>query len=206
MAEEVPERETKRQYRVLQQTLSAHALLRDDYARNARWAKIILTAFSILFCATTFAGDRFYTTLGIDPDGGRFVVGLISIAAVIVSVTLLIVDWEGRSARHKEDVETWSAALKEFRRYKGDDDSWPADRRTHLNTVYWEADRDSSIIPTRRFNALKSRHLRKVAVSELKSDYPGCPRILLSLFLRSRDTYRAFNSIRNARDDDGVRD
>jgi hypothetical protein len=204
VAEEVPERETKRQYRVLQQTLSAHAFLRDDYARNARWAKIALTAFSILFCATTFAGDEFYTTLGVDPDNGRFVVGLVSIAAVIVSVTLLIVDWDGKSERHKEDAKTWSAALKEFRMYRGDGDSWPADRRVHLNAVYWEADQNSSNIPARHFNVLKSRHLRKVAVSELKSDYPGCPRVLLSLFLRGRDTYRAFNSVRNARDGDGA--
>ena len=204
MAKEISEKETERQYRVLQQTLSAHSFLHDDYARNARWAKIVLTACSILFCATTFAGNDFYTTLGVSPDSGRFVVGLASIVAVIVSVTLLIINWEGKASRHGEDANTWSRALKEFRRYRRDDDSWPADKRVCLDIVYWDADHDSGNIPARRFNALKSRHLRKVAISQLKSDYPGCPRILLALFLRGRDIIKAFGRIRRMKGSDDV--
>ncbi len=196
MAEKIPERETKRQYRVLQQTLSAHSFLRDDYARNARWAKIVLTACSILFCATTFAGNDFYTTLGVDPNSGRLMVGLASIVAVIASVTLLIIGWEDKAKRHDEATKTWSTALKEFRRYRGENGSWPADIRVHLDATYWEADHNSTNIPAQRFNTLKSRHLRKVAISQLKSKYPGCPKVLLALFLRGRDTIKAYGSVR----------
>lgn len=204
MTEEIPERETKRQYRVLQQTLSAHSFLRDDYTRNAKWAKIVLTASSILFCTTTFAGNSFYTTLGVGPEIGRLVVGVAAIVAVIASVTLLIIDWEGKAAHHEEDAKTWSRALEEFRRHRGDNGSWCLDKRVHLDSVYWEADHNSSNIPAQRFNALKSRHLRKVTISQLKSDYPGCPRILLAIFLRARDITKAFRSVHQTREKDHV--
>jgi hypothetical protein len=59
-----------------------------------------------------------------------------------------------------------------------------------------EADNDSTNILAQRFNTLKSWHLRKVGISQLKSNYPGGPKVLLALFLRGRDIIKAFGIVR----------
>jgi hypothetical protein len=188
----VSEKEIERQYRVLQQTLSAHSSLRDRAARKAKGAKSILLALSILFSVTTFAGNGFYEVLGVDPQIGRLTVGFASLIAVITSVILLIIDWEGEATRHSEAANRWSAVLRLFRTHRDDEGSWHEEQRVALSAAYWEADRNSASIPERVFNKLKARHLRKVATSKLISSYPGCPRILLWGSVWIRDTLRAF--------------
>lgn len=187
----VSEREIERQYRVLQQTLSAHSSLRDRANRKAKGAKSILLALSILFSVTTFAGNGFYEVLAVDPQIGRLSVGFASLFAVITSVILLIVDWEGEATRHSEAANRWSTVLRDFRTHRNDDGSWQEEQRVELSEAYWEADRNSANIPERVFNKLKARHLRKVATSKLISSYPGCPRILLWASVWIRDTFRA---------------
>jgi len=152
----------------------------------------MLLALSILFSVTTFAGDRFYEIVGVDPQMGRLIVGFASLFAVITSVVLLIVDWEGEATRHSEAANIWSTVLRDFRTHRNDDGSWQEERRFELSAAYWEADRNSAHIPERVFNKFKARHLRKVATSKLISSYPGCPRILLWGSVWIRDTCRAF--------------
>lgn len=190
--EETPsEKETERQYRVLQQTLSAHTALRDGYTARAKAAEMLLLVCATVFCATTFAGEGFYEDLGISPQMGRLVLGIASVLAFASSLVILVVDWKGSAARHGEAAEKWSAALEDFRRLRIRDGSWPEEARATLNAAYWEADRNSTNIPERKFNRLKARHLRKVEVSKLISRHPGCPQLVLSLIVRLRGTRQA---------------
>lgn len=190
--EETPsEKEIERQYRVLQQTLSAHTSLRDGYTAKAKAAEILLLICATIFCATTFAGGEFYADLGADPQTGRLVLGITSVLAFASSLVILVVDWKGSAARHGEAAEKWSAALEVFRRLRLGNGSWPEEARAELSVAYWEADRNSTDIPERRFNRLKSRHLRKVEVSKLISRHPGCPQLILSWMVWLRDTREA---------------
>lgn len=186
--------EISRQYRVLRQTLGMHAILRDDYARKARVTEITILAASVVFCSTTFAGDELFVTLWTDPSAGRVVLGIVSVITFAASIALLLVDWKSASARHAEAVRRWEEALRLFREKRNTDRSWAATDFPDLSEAYWRANRESVEIPSGRFNALKSRHLQRAAVSECKSKFPGCPRIVLAIILKVRDTSRAIRN------------
>jgi hypothetical protein len=185
------QRETERQFRVLQQTLSAHTALRDEYATKAKIAEVVLLVCSVIFCATTFAAEGFYMGLGVSPGTGRFVLGVASVLAFASSLAILVVNWKGSATRHSDAAERWASALEEFRRLREEDGSWPEDTQATLSAIYWEAARNSTAIPERSFNRLKARHLRKVEVSKLISKYPGCPRPILALMVYLHDTWGA---------------
>jgi hypothetical protein len=188
-------KEIERQYRVLRQTLSMHAMFRDRFAWRAKAVEVLLLACSVIFCATTFASDGLYRTFHLAPNLGRIVPDITSVIALMLSLALLVLDWKGQSALHRQATERWSEVLAKFRKNRSDDGSWPEDIRSELCSAYWEAARNLVEIPERRFNGLKARYLRKVAISELKSLYPGRPALLLSVILWSRDTVNAVREI-----------
>ena len=193
----ITDKEMERQYRVLRQTQSIHAMLRDELSLKANAAEILLLACSVVFCATAFASDELYEVFSLAPQYGRIILSIASILAFILALSFLIVDWKGRSAQHGDSAARWSNVLVKFREYRGEDGTWPEDKKNELSSAYWETARNSVEIPERQFNTLKSRYLRKVAISKWKSAYPGCPRFVLWLFLRGRDTFAAMKLLRS---------
>ena len=187
--------ETQRQYRVLRQTLSIHAMLRDEFARKACIAELLLLICSVIFCATTFAGDEFYQFLRLDPQNGQIILGFASVIAFSFSLTLMALGWKGKAALHREAVTRWTSTLAEFHRHRGEDRDWPAEVCQKLSSMYWEADRNSTDIPEGRFTRLKARYLRKVQLSKLRDLYPGCPHLILVLILRAKDTIGAISGL-----------
>src|SRR5712691_2130422 len=187
-------KETARQYRVARQTLSMHGFLRDSLALKSRVAEIGLLACSVVFCATTFASDDLYHAIRLSPVTARFALRLASVAAFGFSLTLLVVKWKDRWADHRDAAKRWARVVEKFKSLRTDEGSWPDAVRDELNALYWDTDRTTLGIPEGRFNGLKRRYLRKVAVSELTSAYPGCPRALLSLLLFIRDTGAALRN------------
>lgn len=194
----IPQNEIERQYGVLRQTLSMHAMLRDEFTWKAKVSEITLLACAVIFCATTFASDNLYKLLGLVPSVSRIILGIASVVAFILSLMLIVVDFKGQAALHRQAVERWSNVLAKYRKHRNNGGTWPEEIRADLDSAYWEADRNSVKIPERRFNKLKGRYLRKVAISELKSSYPGCPTLFITLLLRYRDTSKA---LRRARTD-----
>ena len=191
MADAASARETNRQYRVLQQTMSVHAALRDGYGIRAKATEIALLICAAIFCAVTFAGEGLYADLSVGARTGRLVLGIASVLAFAASLAILVVDWKGSAARHGEAAEKWTAVLEEFRGRRLGIVSWLVEERVAPNAVYRNAGRYSVGIPEKTFNRLNAWHLRKVEVSKLLSKYPGCPRPILSLTVRMLDTKKA---------------
>ena len=189
--DKISDTEIERQYRVLRQTLEMHAILRDEYSLKVKISQVVILFCSVIFCATTFASDQLFIIFKLPPELSRTLLGIASILAFAFSLVLMIFDWSGKSAQHREAVDRWSALLEKFRRYRGKDGSWSGPVLDRLSAAYWEADRNSVKIPNKRFNSLKSRYLRKVAISKLKSSYPACPNIILFFILFFKDSYNA---------------
>lgn len=197
----VAAKESERQYRVARQTLSIHGFLRDGFAFKSKAAEIVLLVCSVIFCATTFAGDDFYSTLGFSPSVARIILGIASVTAFALSLALLVVNWKEQWAQHKDAANQWARVVEKFRNLRADDGSWPEAVREELNSAYWEAARTTTVIPDGQFNRLKRRYLRKVATSELSSIYPGAPRMLLGLLLFVRHSAGALREIGEAKSD-----
>ena len=191
----ISESEIARQYRVLKQNLSIHSSLRDEYTRKAKAAEIILLVSSLVFGVTTFAGNSFFAFFGIDAEDGRTILGIASLAALAASLTVLIIDWKGQAALHNEAVGSFHKVLQQFRECRIGERSWPPDERPRLAAEYVNLHENTVNIPNRRFDGLKARYLRQIETNTLKDSYPGCPRVLLSIFISVRDTSKALKSV-----------
>ena len=179
--------ELGRKFRVLDQTLSMHTMLRDHYARRALLVDGLLLACSVVFCASAFASDQVLALLGGSPDRVRYLLKAFSVVTFMLSVLSLRVDWKGIAAAHRQAGEKMSGALAVFRKYRRDDGFWDASVAGELDSIYWEAMRNCVSIPESAFLKLKARHLRKVEISKMLDSNPGCPISILStiLFLSS---------------------
>jgi len=179
-------KELSRQFRVLDQTLSMHTMLRDRYARLALILDIMLLACSVTFCATTFARDEAFTKVGLSSQNVRYVLGIASVSAFFASLVALRVDWKGKSALHRDAVQRLTTVLALFRELHRDDGTWPQDRGAELHQAYWRAMNHIVEVPTGAFVGLKARHLRKVKVSKMLDSMPGCPVFVLRFIVLCR--------------------
>ena len=185
-------KELSRQFRVLSQMLSMHAVLRDRYSRRALFIDILLLGCSVVFCATTFARDDLFIQLGLSPNNIRYLLGTASVIAFFASLVTLRADWKGKAACHREAVQKLGTLHSKFREFRQSDGSWPQDQMPGLHHAYWEAMNNTVEIPDRLFVHLKTRHLRKVEISRMSDSAPGCPLFLLRLILLKRSISTAF--------------
>lgn len=156
-----------------------HFSLRDSYRRHALFAEVALLATSVIFLVTTFAGPYFYQSLGMDEDYSKLVLGLASTTSFFFSLVLLLLDWPGKAASHKDSADRWSKALAKFRESRLEDKSWNMELADQLSRAYDEACDNSVSIPDKKFNSLKIKYLTKVEVSKMASKYPGAPHFIL---------------------------
>jgi hypothetical protein len=195
----VRDRELKRKYRVLSQTLSMHSMLAERFHRRALLVDVLLVLCAVVFCATTFASESFFAQLGLTIASAHLVLGIASILAFGASVVALSVDWKGRAARHADARKALAHVLGLFRQYRGEDGTWIEERREELHRCYTEAMANVVAVPEADFVKLKIRHERKVMLSRLASAAPGCPYWILR-------TVVLFRSVRRVSQLEGVFD
>jgi len=183
--------ELSRKFRVLDQTLSMHTILRDRYAQRALAVDLLLLACSVVFCASAFASDTVLSRFGRPPEEIRYLLRFFSVLAFMLSILSLRVDWKGKSAAHRDAATKMSRAIASFRKYRGADGTWPPESSAELDAIYWEAMHNSAPVPDALFVKLKARHLRKIELSRMLDSNPGCPILLLRLILLCRSLKRS---------------
>lgn len=196
----VSQRELTRQFRVLRQTQSMHTTLRDRYKKFAVIVDIILLACSVVFCATTFVRDDVFAFIGLAAENVRFILGLASILAFFASLVALRVGWKGKAALHQEAEQRLTNVLALFRELRMEDETWPENKSDDLHQAYWEAIKNTAYIPTKKFVGLKSQYLRKVEISKMLDNLPGCPVILFRLILLFRSIKKAIRRPKSQRE------
>ena len=177
-------KENERQYRVIDQMLTMHALFRDSMERRAFWLNTSLVASSLFLVVFVFVGDDLLRRLSLDPPATRLVLGLVAVAVLIAAITEFRVDWRSVAGRHA-DAATRLAAMK-ARYRKSYSETGGGDRVANANLT---ADYDRMMgslpaIPDRWFNALKARHNFKRILSQRTSEYPKTPLWFLRFQLR----------------------
>ena len=98
-------KENNRQYRIVNQMLSMHSMLRDRYDRKATVLSILLLVSSGFLCAVVFVGENVNKVLGLDPSVANIVVGFASVFLLVLSVVEFRVDWNSKAGRHDEAVK-----------------------------------------------------------------------------------------------------
>jgi len=177
-------KEIDRQYRLTKQNVAMHHSLRDSYRSLATFAEILLLGASVVFLVTTFADSNFYKLLGLPSNLSKLVLGLVAAATFLGSLVLLILDWPGKAAIHKDSAAKWSSVLALFRDARLEDGTWPIALRSKLGTAYADVCKNSAAIPDKKFTTLKVQYLTKVEVSKRASKYPGVPYFFLWVFVK----------------------
>jgi hypothetical protein len=169
-----------RKERVLDQSITGHAFLRDLYERRALLLTLLILALSIAATATAFlAGDTPVTIVGIRARTQVWV-GLLTSLIFFLSLVDLRVDWRQRAGAHGEAVRRLGRVKAIFRGVTIVDDEVDA-TGVDLDFEYESAMDQVPPIPEKWFLRAKAKHLRKVAASQLLSSHPGAPAWLMKL-------------------------
>ena len=186
--------DTQRQYRVVDQSLTMHALLRDRYFRRALVLNTAQIGISLFLCAFAFVPDNLLASINLAPTTARFAVGIAGVCLLLVAITEFRVDWRATGSLHAAAVRELSEIKGQLRRSYHERSDNDIDTK-QLTTKYEKTMGIVPPIPERYFLKLKSRHEFKRVLSEEVSHSPTAPVWLLRLRLRWSGSLRAFKKI-----------
>jgi hypothetical protein len=185
--------EFRRKFRVLDQMLSQHGDMRDRYRALATGLTLLIMFFSILaLMFALVANEEDVTLLGITWAGYKWLAVLAGVT-FFLSVVDLVVDWPRKAWAHDDATKRLGELKSKFRRARVEDGV-----DAHGLDLDQEYDATMAVlveIPNKRFNSLKARHRRKIAISTMLDDHPGAP----VRYLRWRLFCSGVNDVRGAR-------
>ncbi|MCY4558461.1 MAG: hypothetical protein OXF79_19210 [Chloroflexi bacterium] len=190
------EDEGERQYRLVDQLLSMHSLLRDRYRLLSFFLNSLQIAASLFLCALAFVGDDVLQAAGLFPPRTRLALGLGALAVLIIAIAEYRVDWKAAGSRHGEAADRLGRLKALYRRNQAQENADDLETQEAQTEAY---ERTMSIlppIPERRFNRLKAHHLFKRALSDRLSESPKTFAWFLRVQLRLEGVRQALSKER----------
>ncbi|OJV78936.1 MAG: hypothetical protein BGO37_00845 [Cellulomonas sp. 73-92] len=176
--------EIERRARLIDQSITMQAALRDRDSRIATLLTSCVAIVSIVGIAFAFAtNDDVVTIAGLDAQRATWL-GWLAVVAGALSTIDLIIDRRGAARRRGEAVALLSALKAEYRAAA---QGLGEPEAARLEGRYIDIVTRIPEIPERLFNRLKAKHLLKVEVSKELSAHPG----ISSLRARIRVALRA---------------
>jgi hypothetical protein len=165
--------EFDRMWRVVDQSLTSHSILRDRYSSWSRGSTLVILTLSIVATAGAFMSGS--TIIHFGPIKGGIASWLGTLTAIIFLLTLvdLIVDWPKQVWEHEDAVRCLSELKMKMKSavISGPD----VETELDVRALYQKTMGEVSPIPDRKFLALKAKHQRKIAVSRLIDSHKGAP-------------------------------
>lgn len=157
--------------RLLDQTISMQAALRDWYSAIGTAMVAVVLVMSVVGIAFAFAGgDTHVTVLGVTALRTTWL-GWLAVATFSLTLIELVLDPRGAGRRRSEAVRELAALKADYRAAEA---SGPGDEESQrLSERYRDVTGRMPEIPNVLFNTLKAAHLRKVEVSRMLSARPG---------------------------------
>lgn len=175
--------EIKHHYRVTDMLLTAHSVLRDRYNKYALVTDILLLFVSIVLCASTFIDPAISLKLGLGRDTLQIIFGICSIIIFFISLVVQRVDWKQKSERHNQAVDALIRMKNDCRELiKSGDEASKEEVKRQCQICAWTLGTLPKI-PDNQFVRLKAIHKRKVELSKLIDENPGCNVFILSIRL-----------------------
>lgn len=161
--------ELVRQRRLVDQSTSMQAALRDwDRAYGTALVCVVLIA-SVVGLAFAFAGDKPVTLLGVTATRATWL-GWLAVGTFALTLIELVLDPRGAARRRGEAVKALADLKSE---YRAAPDGASGGEQRRLATRYGEVMSSVPEVPNVLFNRLKASHLRKVEISKILSASPG---------------------------------
>lgn len=179
--------EVERIRRVSDLLCTAHAQLRDRYARRAFALDLTILVLSAWLTALAFLDPRYNKWIipeGVDP---QFAVGVFGF--LVFGLTLLQVktDWKGRSEAHKRSFSMYSEVKREAGYLLASAHDIPSREFQRLAARYDMSSDVGTAVPESDFLSLKRQHKIKLAISRVLDARPGANIMLIKLCIVLRD-------------------
>ncbi|MFJ2891352.1 hypothetical protein ACIO53_35455 [Streptomyces sp. NPDC087305] len=163
--------EIDRQRRLVDQSTTAHSIIRDRYRRRSTFMNCSLLSSSVLATAFAFAsGDASIEVFGFSALRST-VLGWFAVVTFATTLIDMVLDWRGATQRHDDAVRQLASLKMEYRTVPmpGEEEQ----ERDRLSQRYQVVMDGIASVPDGEFNALKSKHLRKIEISKILSANPG---------------------------------
>lgn len=180
--------ELERLKRVVDQTCSGHALLRDAYSRRALCLDLSILALGSWLVALSFVDPtigRKLTPFGFSPT---IWVGCLGLLGFFLGIVQLRVDWKARSETHDRSMHLHADLKRELGIILSRDDAEVSEAEyARVRTQEAMTASASVAIPDGAFLRLKRHHKMKVAISKHLDDHPGASIMLTKVKFILRD-------------------
>ncbi len=182
----------QRQFDIVDQMLSMHAMLRDKFRKKHLYLNLSLLLVSVFLCAVVFVDRSIFSSFGLEAKTINFSMGIASVLCFAFSLIEYRVDWQGKAAMHTDAVKKLSSLKADYRDIYTTELEETHKESNHLSKEYQNVMDNIVEIPEGFFLELKAKHLRKVLLSKKISVAPGAPIILLKMQLLFGSIFDSF--------------
>lgn len=176
--------ELDRNKKVLSMMITMHSILRDRYKRRSLILDLVIFSSSAILAAFVFIDYKYFSKINISIEDAQFIVGVFSLLIFVLTIINLIVRWKENAENHHKAAIQLFKLLNEARYLLEMEDN---EERFSLfrafNLKYSEIQESLVKIPDKKFNSLKSKHLKKMILSKMLDSNPTMPLILLKIKL-----------------------
>jgi hypothetical protein len=189
MSDDGTKEELRRIRRVSDMLCTAHAGLRDRYARRALILDLSVLGLSTWLVALAFVEPRINISLTPFHMEPQLWGGLLAVGTFFLTILQLKTDWKSRSEAHARTLDIY-AEVKREAGYLLASDLLEEDAVRRVLARYDIASAVGVAVPEKDFLTQKRRHLVKVALSKRLDRFPASSLLLLRLRLWFRNNLR----------------
>jgi hypothetical protein len=171
--EKTPEQSAKNDLRRVDQMITMHAALRDKAARCSRVLTIGILITSTISAVLAFSGTEENIRLLIFEASSSTWLGVLGTAVFIASLIELSLNQRDTADQHADAVGRLSALKLDYRGFSQISAERKLQALENLQQRYSEVMNSTSVVPEADFNRLKAKHLKKVEISKILSEFPG---------------------------------
>jgi len=174
--------------RIADMMCSAHANLRDRFAKRALLLDCILLVSSTVVAAHTFGAERIGSAISFLSLPYDFWLAVFGLLVFVGSILQLRVSWKETSGAHARSFAVFTEVKHDLGRLLSAD-SLDADAAEDVLARYALAGEVGTTIPEPEFLKQKQKHKLKVFVSQYLDTHPGASVTLVKLKVFCRDNF-----------------
>jgi hypothetical protein len=153
--------------------ITMHADLRDKAARRGRRLTVGILVASTISAVLAFSGTEENIRILMFEASSSVWLGVLGTAVFIASLIDLVLNHRGTADQHANAVGRLSELKLEYRSFSQASAEEKLQKVGYLQQRYSEVMSTITPIPEAEFNRLKAKHLRKVEISKILSNFPG---------------------------------
>lgn len=174
--------ELNRKYRVINMMVSMHSVLHQRYKTKSLFGSIFFLLAAIILNIFTFFDYSYIEFLGVNEGNAKNILAFVSFLIFLLSVIFLLVEWSKKGEQHLQAINQLSRLLNELRAIQSIEEDEIVKHKIELfDELYNQTFDTVPKIPDNKFNTLKAKHYKKVAVSKFIDTHKGKPYLVIRI-------------------------